>query len=48
VPIKGGALSGNVFSALTDARLSAEAYSDGTYSGPSAIRFGTLAIAGEA
>jgi len=47
-PIKGGALSGNVFSALTDARLSTEAYSDGTYSGPSAIRFGTLAIAGEA
>lgn len=46
-PIKGGSLSGNVFAALTDARLSAEKYSDGTYYGPAGIRFGSLTIAGE-
>lgn len=46
-PIKGGALVGNVFAAFGDARLSAEPYTDGTYYGPAAIRFGDLAIAGE-
>lgn len=45
-PIKGGSVSGNVFSALADATYSREAYSDGTYYGPAAIRFGALDIAG--
>ena len=46
-PIKGGSLSGNVFTALADARLSRETYSNGDYFGPAGIRFGTLSIAGE-
>lgn len=45
-PITGGSLSGNLFAALVDARLSAETYSDGSYYGPAAIRFGELTIAG--
>lgn len=46
-PIKGGAVSGNIFAAFQDARLSATTYSDGIYYGPVSIRFGSLAIAGE-
>lgn len=46
-PIKGGALVGNLFGAFSDAQFSAEAYTDGTYYGPAAIRFGDLTIAGE-
>jgi PmbA protein len=46
VPIKGGSLSGNLFTALAEAYLSAETYSDGTYYGPAAIRFADLSIAG--
>ncbi|MBF6591399.1 MAG: hypothetical protein IVW57_12855 [Ktedonobacterales bacterium] len=46
VPIKGGSLSGNLFTALSDARLSAETYADGSYFGPAAIRFGALTLAG--
>lgn len=46
-PIKGGSLAGNVFTALADARLSQETYSDGNYFGPAGIRFGSLSIAGE-
>ena|SRR5579875_487356 len=45
-PIKGGVLSGNVFTALRDVRFSAEAYTDGNYYGPSAARFGDLSVAG--
>jgi len=45
-PIKGGSLSGNLFAALVDARLSAEGFSDGLYYGPAAIRFGNLTISG--
>lgn len=45
-PIKGGTLSGNVFSALGDARFSAPTYSDGTYFGPAAIRFADLTVSG--
>lgn len=45
-PIKGGSLSGNVFAAFNDARLSVATYSDGSYYGPMAIRFGSLSIAG--
>jgi predicted Zn-dependent protease len=46
IPIKGGLLSGNLFTALEDACLSSERYSDGTYYGPAAIRFGELTISG--
>lgn len=45
-PIKGGSLSGNIFTAFQDARLSAATYSDGAYFGPMSIRFGALSIAG--
>jgi predicted Zn-dependent protease len=44
-PIKGGSLAGNVFAAFEDARLSHATYSDGTYYGPAAVRFGSLTIA---
>ena len=46
-PIKGGSLSGNIFAAFSDARLSADTFSDGAYYGPMSIRFGSLSIAGE-
>jgi PmbA protein len=46
-PIKGGSLSGNVFAALAEARLSEQTYSDGWYFGPAAIRFANLTISGE-
>ena len=46
-PIKGGSLSGNIFAAFNDARLSADTFSDGAYYGPMSIRFGSLSIAGE-
>lgn len=45
-PIRGGALVGNIFAALSDARFSAESFSDGVYLGPAGIRFGALKIAG--
>ena len=45
-PIKGGSLSGNLFAAFQDARLSAATFSDGSYYGPMSIRFGELSIAG--
>lgn len=46
-PVKGGSLSGNLFAAFNDARLSADTFSDGAYYGPMSIRFGALSIAGE-
>ncbi len=45
-PIKGGSVSGNLFAALGDASFSSEMFSDGTYDGPAAIRFGELTIGG--
>jgi PmbA protein len=45
-PIKGGSLSGNLFTAFADARFSIETYTDGAYLGPAAIRFGDLSISG--
>ncbi len=45
-PIKGGTLSGNIFTALQDVRFSASAYTDGLYYGPAAARFGELSISG--
>jgi PmbA protein len=46
-PIKGGTLSGNLFDALADIRLSHETQFAGDYVGPVALRFGQLTIAGE-
>jgi predicted Zn-dependent protease len=46
-PIKGGSLSGNVFTAFSRAQLSAQTYSDGWYFGPAAIRFADLTISGD-
>jgi predicted Zn-dependent protease len=46
-PIKGGSLSGNLFAALEDVRLACEPLDTGSYSGPAAMRFGELTIAGE-
>ncbi|HUY79255.1 MAG TPA: metallopeptidase TldD-related protein [Ktedonobacterales bacterium] len=45
-PIKGGSLTGNIFTALQDVRFSANAYTDGVYYGPAAARFGDLSVAG--
>jgi predicted Zn-dependent protease len=45
-PVKGGSISGNLFAALADAHFSSELFSDGTYDGPAAIRFGELTIGG--
>ncbi len=45
-PIKGGSISGNLFAAFSDAHFSSELFSDGTYDGPAAIRFGELTIGG--
>jgi len=45
-PIKGGSVSGNLFAALANAHFSSEMFSDGTYDGPAAIRFGELTIGG--
>ncbi|HMA37401.1 MAG TPA: metallopeptidase TldD-related protein, partial [Chloroflexia bacterium] len=46
VPIKGGAVSGNVFTALTQAHFSRETEFLGTYQGPRLSRFYGLTIAG--
>ena len=46
-PIKGGALTGNIFAALAEVHLSEQTYSDGWYFGPAAIRFANLTISGE-
>jgi predicted Zn-dependent protease len=45
-PIKGGSLSGNVFDALTQVRFSQETQCTGSYSGPQALRFERLTVAG--
>jgi PmbA protein len=45
-PIKGGSLSGNLFDALAQMRLSQETQAIGSYLGPQAIRFEQLTIAG--
>ena len=45
-PIKGGSLSGNLFEALGNMRLSRETQFTGNYSGPQALRFERLNIAG--
>ncbi len=45
-PIKGGSLSGNLLAALAHIRLSQETQATGSYSGPQALRFERLSIAG--
>lgn len=47
VPVKGGAVSGDVFTAFANARFSAETLFLGDYLGPEAIRFEELVVAGE-
>ncbi len=46
-PIKGGSVTGNVFKAFADCRISRELVKAGGYHGPSAIRFAELTISGE-
>lgn len=46
-PIKGGSVSGNLFTALAGARFSQETSLQGAYLGPVGIRFPALTIAGE-
>ena len=48
VPVKGGSLSGNLFAALANARLSAETVFLGDYLGPEAVRFPELTVSGAA
>lgn len=45
-PIKGGTVSGNVFAALGTARWSKETTFLGDYTGPAAVRFENLTVAG--
>ena len=45
-PIKGGSLSGNLFTDLAAARLSQETVMMGNYLGPQAVRFPALTISG--
>ncbi|MBU0491760.1 MAG: hypothetical protein KKA73_28965 [Chloroflexi bacterium] len=46
-PVKGGAVSGDVFEAFANARFSADTQFLGDYLGPEAIRFEDLVVAGE-
>lgn len=45
-PIKGGTVSGNLFKALGRARFSSERVLNGSYFGPSAVRFEEMTVAG--
>jgi predicted Zn-dependent protease len=46
-PVKGGSVSGNVFEAFADARLSRETELRRDYHGPQAVRFASLSVSGE-
>jgi PmbA protein len=46
-PLTGGSVTGNLFEALADIRLSSETRVNNTYAGPVAIRFGSLQVAGQ-
>jgi predicted Zn-dependent protease len=46
IPIKGGSLRGNLLEALAQVRLSRETQFTGSYTGPQALRFERLTIAG--
>ena len=45
-PVKGGTVSGNLFKALGAARFASELVSRGSYSGPAAVRFEGMSVAG--
>jgi predicted Zn-dependent protease len=45
-PLTGGSVTGNLFEALADVRLSAETRVNTSYAGPLAMRFGSLQVAG--
>ena len=45
--ISGGSVTGNLFEAMANARFSAESQAFAQYSGPAAIRFESLQVAGE-
>jgi predicted Zn-dependent protease len=46
VPVTGGSVTGNLFEALADVRMSAETRTHTAYAGPVAMRFGSLQVAG--
>ncbi len=46
-PIKGGSLSGNIFTDLAAARLSQEVVMLGDYLGPQAVRFAGPTVSGK-
>ena len=46
-PIAGGSVTGNLFAALADVHLSSETRQFSTYTGPLAMRFGSLQVAGQ-
>ena len=46
-PLTGGSVTGNLFEALADIRLSSETRTNTMYAGPVAIRFGSLQVAGQ-
>ena len=45
-PLTGGSVTGNLFEALADVRLSSETRVNTSYAGPLAMRFGSLQVAG--
>ncbi len=45
-PLTGGSVTGNLFEALADVRLSSETRVNTSYAGPVAMRFGSLQVAG--
>jgi PmbA protein len=46
-PITGGSVTGNLFEAMANARLSSESLAFAEYAGPASIRFASLQVAGE-
>ncbi|HEX5578033.1 MAG TPA: metallopeptidase TldD-related protein, partial [Candidatus Limnocylindria bacterium] len=46
-PLAGGSVTGNLFEALADVRLSSETRVNASYAGPVGIRFGSLQVAGQ-
>ena len=46
-PISGGSVTGNLFEALTDVTMASETNTLTTYSGPGAMRFANLQVAGQ-
>lgn len=46
-PLTGGSVTGNLFEALADVRLSSETRVSTSYAGPIAMRFGNLQVAGQ-